>query len=137
MRGRIFVFLLFELTPFHSLINWLVIPVSAEVISSSVSLLTSTNLTLTVPSGQSSKEFFFYIEIAVEFDNSDATATAVGTRGRTLNITGDSFFVDESTGAGSDSSVGDIDYVTADATFAYTTYTIERIIIGTTIKKQY
>ena len=27
-----------------------------------------------------------------------------------------------------DSSVGDIDYVTADATFAYTTYTIERII---------
>jgi len=27
-----------------------------------------------------------------------------------------------------DSSVGDIDYVTADATFAYTTYTIERMI---------
>ena len=27
-----------------------------------------------------------------------------------------------------DSSVGDIDYVTADATFAYTTYTVERLI---------
>ena len=75
--------------------------------------ISSGNLTLTVPAGSSSKDFFFYIVIDGAVDSSNATATAVLARPRTINITGESFFVDSTTGAGSDSSVGDITAVVA------------------------
>jgi hypothetical protein len=81
--------------------------------SSGLFEISSNNLTLTVPAGSSSKDFFFYIVIDGAVDSSNATATAVLARPRTINITGESFFVDSTTGAGSDSSVGDITAVIA------------------------
>ena len=86
--------------------------------SSGLFEISSGNLTLTVPAGSSSKDFFFYIVIDGAVDNipnssPNATATAVLARPSTINITGESFFVDSTTGAGSDTNVGDITAVVA------------------------